>query len=168
MLRHPLLPLSRPPSRPPPPNPRPLPPPRALSRPLPRHRRPPAARTRIMVVGRGSSDPTAESQLRGFAESAFAEADGKPAAIGLGFVAAARPTLGEAIAAAAAGGEGRVVVGPHLLFHGHVETQVAERVERARREHPSIDWVVVGRLGADRRVATAVAERAREAIAGGG
>lgn len=130
--------------------------------------RPPAARTRIMVVGRGSSDPTAESQLRGFAESAFAEADGKPAVIGLGFVAAARPTLDEAIAAAAEGGEGRVVVHPHLLFHGHVETQVAERVERARREHPSIDWVVVGRLGADRRVATAVAERARQAIAGDG
>jgi hypothetical protein len=41
-------------------------------------------------------------------------------------------------------------------------------VDRARREHPSIDWVVVGRLGADRRVATAVAERAREAIAGDG
>ncbi len=130
--------------------------------------RPPAARTRIMVVGRGSSDPTAESQLRGFAESAFADAAGGAAAIGLGFVAAARPTLDEAITAAAEGGEGRVVVHPHLLFHGHVETQVAERVERARREHPSIDWVVVGRLGADHRVATALVERAREALAGAG
>lgn len=130
--------------------------------------RPPAARTRIMVVGRGASDPTAESQLRAFAESAFADASGGMASIGLGFVAAARPTLDEAIAAAAEAGEGRVVVHPHLLFHGHVETQVAERIERARREHPSIDWVVVGRLGADRHVATALADRAREAIAGDG
>ena len=130
--------------------------------------RPPAERTQIMMVGRGSSDPTAESQLRGFAESAFADAPGGAVSIGLGFVAAARPTLDEAIAAAAEGGEGRVVVHPHLLFHGHVETQVAERVERARREHPAIDWVVVRRLGADRRVATALAERAREAITGNG
>lgn len=126
--------------------------------------RPPAAPTRIMVVGRGASDPTAESQLREFAESAFAGT----ASFGLGFVAAARPTLDEAIAAAAEAGGGRVVVHPHLLFHGHVEMQVAERIERARREHPAIDWVVVGRLGADRRVATALAERAREAIAGNG
>lgn len=130
--------------------------------------RPPAARTRIMVVGRGSSDPTAGSQLQGFAESAFADVAGGAAAIGLGFVAAARPTLDEAIAAAAEGGEGRVVVQPHLLFHGHVETQVAERIERARRDHPAIDWVVVRRLGADRRVAEALAERARQAMAGNG
>jgi len=127
--------------------------------------RPPAAGTRIMVVGRGASDPTAESQLREFVESAFADAFDGTASIGLGFVAAARPTLDEAIAAAAESGEDRVVVHPHLLFHGHVETQVAERIERARREHPAIDWVVVGRLGADRRVAMALAERAREVLA---
>lgn len=130
--------------------------------------RPPAARTRVVVVGRGSSDPTAEAQLGGFAETVFAKAAGGEASIGLGFVAAARPTLEEAIAVAAEGGPGRVVVHPHLLFHGHVETQVAERVERASREHPGIDWVVVGRLGADRRVAMAVAERARQAMAGEG
>ncbi len=130
--------------------------------------RPAAAPTRIMVVGRGASDPSAESQLREFAESAFGDAFGGAASVGLGFVAAARPTLDEAIAAAAEAGEGRVVVHPHLLFHGHVEAQVAERIERARLEHPAIDWVVVGRLGADRRVATALAERAREAIAGDG
>lgn len=129
--------------------------------------RPPVAPTRIVVVGRGASDPSAESQLRAFAEAAFEDAFGGAASVGLGFVAAARPTLDEAIAVAAAeAGDGRVVVHPHLLFHGHVETQVAERIERARREHPAIDWVVVGRLGADRRVAKAVAERARQAIAG--
>ena len=131
--------------------------------------RPAAAAVRVVMVGRGSSDPTAGSQLRAFAESVFsgegsAGANREPNAVGLGFVAAARPTLDEALVAAAEGGPDRVVVHPHLLFAGHVETQVAEGVERARREHPGIDWVVVDRLGADLRVARAVAERARQAM----
>lgn len=125
--------------------------------------RPHVGETRVVMVGRGSSDPTATAQLRAFADAAH-----EGGVAGLGFVAAAKPTLDEAIAAAADGGGGRVVVHPHLLFHGHVEAQVAERVERARREHPGIDWVVVGRLGADPGVATAIAERAREAMVGTG
>lgn len=133
--------------------------------------RPPAGETRVLMVGRGSSDPTAAAQLRAFADRvfsgpAFDEPDLHVASVGLGFVAAAKPTLDEAIAAAVAEGPGRVIVHPHLLFQGHVETQVVERVERASRDHPGIDWVVVGRLGADHRVAKALAERAGQAMAG--
>lgn len=134
--------------------------------------RPADGQTRTVMVGRGSSEPTAAAQLRDFADRVFAVAgrgdatDGEPAAgsVGLGFVAAARPTLDEAIAAAAAAGPRRVIIHPHLLFHGHVEAQVAGRIDRARREHQGIEWVVVGRLGADTRVAEALADRAMEAI----
>lgn len=116
----------------------------------------------LLVVGRGSSDPTAHQQLHDF----IMATGPTQSRVAFGFVAAARPTLAEAIADAA-GGTGiggrpvrRVVVQPHLLFRGHVEEQVTAAVDRGRREHPGIEWVQVQRLGADPLVAQAVVDRA--------
>lgn len=140
----------------------------------------PAENSVLLMVGRGSSDPTAHRQLHDFAvatcqhEPAVGATDASgpcQARIELGFVAAARPNLPEAIANAAAGGGAagdggtripvrRVVVQPHLLFRGHVEDQVTAAVDRARLEHPDIEWVQVRRLGADPLVARALIDRA--------
>jgi len=123
----------------------------------------PDADTVLLVVGRGSSDPTAHRQLHDF----IMATGPTQSRVAFGFVAAARPTLAEAIADAA-GGTGfggdrpvcRVVVQPHLLFRGHVEEQVTAAVDRGRREYPGIEWVQVQRLGADPLVAQAVVDRA--------
>lgn len=117
----------------------------------------PHAETAVVLVGRGSSSPTARDQLAEFAAAAVTE----PVLTTLGFVAAARPTLAEGIAAAA--GARRVIVQPHLLFRGHVEEQVAAAVGLARQEHPGSEWLVAGRLAADHRVARALVERAAAA-----
>ena len=129
----------------------------------------PAENTVLLMIGRGSSDPTAHRQLHDFALASSP----CQARIELGFVAAARPTLEEAIENAAAGahvGSGdsvrRVVVQPHLLFRGHVEEQVTAAVARGRQAHPGIEWVQVGRLGADRLVARALIARAAAAFPG--
>ena len=117
----------------------------------------PDAETVLVVIGRGSSDPTAREQL-----SAFVRAT-RPtqSRVELGFVAAARPSLDEALAAAVRGGGARrVVVQPHLLFRGHVEEQVTAAVARGRQEHPEVEWVQAARLGADPLVAQAVVDRA--------
>jgi sirohydrochlorin ferrochelatase len=143
----------------------------------------PAENTVLLMIGRGSSDPTAHRQLHDFAVASCEEQPPWPAhpagpfrsRIELGFVAAARPTLDEAIANAAggggtgsaAGGSGsvrRVVVQPHLLFRGHVEEQVTAAVDRGRQQHPGIEWVQVQRLGADRLVAQALIDRAAVAF----
>jgi len=58
----------------------------------------------------------------------------------------------------------RVIVQPHLLFRGRVEQQVEEAVERARTRHPTVEWVVVPRLGAEPEVARAVVARALEKV----
>ncbi len=137
----------------------------------------PAENTVLLMVGRGSSDPTAHRQLHDFA---LASCQNQPnglsqSRIELGFVAAARPTVAEAIANAAGGGGAgnttgnggpvrRVVVQPHLLFRGHVEEQVTVAVDHGRREHPGIEWVQVGRLGADPLVARALVDRAAVAF----
>jgi sirohydrochlorin ferrochelatase len=130
----------------------------------------PSEHTAFVMVGRGASDPSAPAQLAEFAAASAAEAGGEQPGFGrllLGFVAAARPTLAEALAAAAAedGQVRRAIVQPHLLFRGHVEEQVSAAVEEARRRHPEIEWVQVGRLGADPLVARAVVDRAAAAIA---
>lgn len=124
----------------------------------------PAADTALVWIGRGSSDPTALSQLEGFATVAL-EGDPPPAHLGYGFVAAARPTLAEALDLAAdpsRSGLRRIVVQPHILFRGHVEEQVTAAVNEARRRHAGFQWVQVPRLGADRLVAEALAERVCE------
>lgn len=122
--------------------------------------------TVLAVLGRGASDSGALGRLQGFATASLAAGGAwRPARVEYGFAAAARPTLDEALAAAAATGPRRVVVQPHLLFRGHVEEQLSAAVERARAAWPRIEWVQVGRLGADPLVARAVVERIREAAA---
>ena len=133
----------------------------------------PSDNTVLLMVGRGASDPSAPSQLEEFAvaTSRPRDADHRLPRLELGFVAAARPTLSEAIAKAAAMADAdppvrRVIVQPHLLFRGHVEEQVTAAVEEARRCHPGIEWVQVRRLGADPLVARAVVDRAAAVVAG--
>ena len=122
-----------------------------------------AADTALAVLGRGASDPGALGRLREFVGATLAFAgDWRPGWVEYGFAAAARPTLDEALAAAAAAGPRRVVVQPHLLFHGHVEDQVSAAVTRARAAWPAIEWVRVARLGADVAVARALVDRVRD------
>jgi len=128
----------------------------------------PAAETVLVMVGRGSSDPGAVSQLQLFAEESLAgdHPDGRPRRIELAFVAAAHPRLDAALEAACDPNDRlvrRILVQPHLLFRGHVEEQVTEAVRRFRTARPDLEWVQVPRLGADMLVARAVAVRVAEA-----
>lgn len=155
-----------------------------------------AADEALVFVGRGASDPSAVAQLTGFLAATRACAADRPhcrpglpaATCGLGvhpaacsavppppgpgrslvgFVAAARPTVAEALEAVvdpALPGPvpRRVFVQPHLLFRGRVEQQVDEAVDLARTRHPAIEWIVVPRLGAEPEIARAVVARALE------
>lgn len=127
-----------------------------------------AEATVLAMIGRGSSDSGAARQLEAFAEATRATGehavrpDESCGRIELGFVAAARPTVAEALRAAARGAR-RVIVQPHLLFHGHVEEQVEAALREARAEQPEVEWVRVERLGATLRVARAVVALAAEA-----
>lgn len=130
----------------------------------------PAAETLLLMIGRGASDPAAALQLQAFATASLGD---DPLAAGwqlsLGFCAAARPTLDEAVAAAGDPGRvgmRRIVVQPHLLFRGHVEDQVSAAVDRGRTWRPDLEWLQAPRLGADALVARAVVDRAVEALGG--
>ncbi len=117
--------------------------------------------TTLVMVGRGSSDPAALDQLVRFTKATLAQAPAFPRVL-YGFVAAARPTLTEAIDEAsdpAAAGVRMVIVQPHLLFRGHVEEQVAAAIDAGRAKRPDLAWVRVARLGADPLVAKALVAR---------
>jgi len=155
-----------------------------------------AADEGLVFVGRGASDPSAVAQLTGFLAAtqacgaapahchpglpaatcgggvlpAICNAPPPPPGPGramVGFVAAARPTVDEALDAVVdptlpGPVPRRVLVQPHLLFRGRVEEQVHEAVESARARHAGIEWVVVPRLGAEPEIARAVVARALE------
>jgi sirohydrochlorin cobaltochelatase len=126
----------------------------------------PAEETVLVVLGRGSSDPTAPAQLRAFVEATLAGGP-RPRRVEIGFAAAARPRLDEAIAAACDPADAwvrRILVQPHLLFRGHVEDQVTAAVAEGRRLRPDLEWVQVPRLGADPLVARAAAARVGEVL----
>lgn len=122
-----------------------------------------AAETVLVMIGRGSSDPEAATQLRSFTEATLGAAGAaRPRRVELGFVAAARPRLDEAIATACDPADvevRRIIVQPHLLFRGHVEDQVNEAVASGRVRRPDVEWIQVPRLGADPLVARALARR---------
>ena len=120
-----------------------------------------AAETRLVVLGRGASDPRTVCQLCRLTLATTAAPPAPP--LHLGFAAAARPTLDEALAeAGAAAGVRRIVVQPHLLFSGHVEGQVDAALARGRERRPDIEWLRAARLGADPAVAAALVARAIE------
>ena len=113
-----------------------------------------------VVVGRGASDGGAEARLTELVAAVDRQSGGPRAWRTLtGFVAAARPTVAEALADAGATGPRRVVVRPHLLFSGAVERDVAAAVATARATHPAIEWLLAARLGADAAIAAALADR---------
>lgn len=120
----------------------------------------------LAFIVRGSSDPSTPEQAEAFLARSLAP-DERVVARRIGFVAAARPTVEEALdglaeEAAAASPRGRVLVQPHLLFPGHVADTVEAAIAAARQRHRSLEWVLVPRLGPAPEVAEALLDRVAE------
>lgn len=116
--------------------------------------------TLLLVVGRGSSDAQAQAELRAFAARRAGESPVARAEIC--FLALAEPSLEAVIPQLAAEGFRRIVVQPHLLFHGELADRVAERIRAAALHFPSAEWIVAGHLGVDPLLVDAVVARRRE------
>ncbi|HWT91634.1 MAG TPA: CbiX/SirB N-terminal domain-containing protein [Solirubrobacteraceae bacterium] len=120
--------------------------------------------TAVVLVGRGSSDPDATSDLFKIARLL---ADGR----GLGmvepaYVQVASPNVAEALERCRLLGARRVVVMPFLLFTGVLVPRIYKQASEWAAEHPEMDVRGAAHLGPDRRLARLVLERYREAQAG--
>jgi sirohydrochlorin cobaltochelatase len=120
-------------------------------------------KTAVLVVGRGSSDPDANSDLAKIARLFY---EGRPyPVVETAFVSLAPPSVPEALERCERLGARRVVVFSYFLFTGVLEERIREQSERFAAES-GLEVRYAGYFGPDARVADLVLERYREACSG--
>jgi precorrin-8X/cobalt-precorrin-8 methylmutase len=118
----------------------------------------------LVVVGRGTTDPDANSAVSKFARMLEE---------GLGFGAAyvcyagtAEPGLAEGLNRAARLGCERMVVFPYFLFDGVLVKRSYAAADELQARHPELEVLKAGYLGAHEDVAAVFLERAQEGLEG--
>ncbi len=120
--------------------------------------------TAVLAVGRGSSDPDANSDLAKMARLFY---EGRPyPMVETAFVSLAPPSVPEALKRCEKLGVRRVVVFSYFLFTGVLEERIRKQSEEFAAEHPKVEVRYAGYFGPDAGVADLVLERYREAYSG--
>ncbi|MBW3546846.1 MAG: sirohydrochlorin chelatase [Actinobacteria bacterium] len=120
--------------------------------------------TAVLLVGRGSTDPDANSDL---AKAARLLAEGRGLdQVEPAFVSLASPSVPEGLERCRRLGASRVVVMPYFLFTGVLVERIAAQAAAWAGEHPEVDVRTGPHLGADPHVARVVVERFDQAVAG--
>ena len=119
----------------------------------------------VILVGRGSSDPDANSDLAKVARLVW---DGRGfAAVEPAFVSLASPSVPEALDRCRRLGARRVAVVPYFLFTGVLVDRIGDQARAWARSHPDTEVTIGSYLGPVGPVADVVLERYNEALAGG-
>ncbi|MGH8623941.1 MAG: precorrin-8X methylmutase [Gammaproteobacteria bacterium] len=120
--------------------------------------------TCLVVVGRGTSDPDANSEVSKLARMLEE---------GLGFGSVfvcysgtAKPSVADGLQAAARLGFQRMVVFPYFLFDGVLVKRIYAAADVLQMRHPEIEVLKAGYLGVHADVADGFLERAQEAVEG--
>jgi sirohydrochlorin cobaltochelatase len=104
-----------------------------------------AERTCLVLVGRGSHDESAIAEMHHFAElRAGAEPLG---GVEVAFLAMAQPQVQDVLPQLAARDWQRIVVQPHLLFHGDLYDALARRVQALAAQYSQQQWLLTPYLG---------------------
>jgi len=120
--------------------------------------------TAVLLVGRGSSDPDANSDLAKMARLFF---EGRPYPfVETAFVSLAPPSVPDALERCRRLGVRRVAVFSYFLFTGVLEERIREQSEEFAAENPGLELRYAGYFGPDARVADLVLERYRESFEG--
>ncbi|MDP9475929.1 MAG: sirohydrochlorin chelatase [Actinomycetota bacterium] len=118
----------------------------------------------VLVVGRGSSDPDANSDL--FKASRLFH-EGRPyETVETAFVSMTPPKVRGGLERLKKLGAKKVAVFSYFLFTGVLEERIREQSEEFAGENPGVEVRYVGYFGPDWRVADLVLERYREAVRG--
>jgi sirohydrochlorin cobaltochelatase len=122
--------------------------------------------TLLLLVGRGSSDPDANSNI---AKVARFLQEGYPAGWSAhAFSGIARPLLEEALPVCARMGFRRIVVQPYFLFTGVLLKRIYDYVEQRRQARPDLDIFATPHLQAHPLLIEALARRVDETLEGTG
>jgi len=116
----------------------------------------------VIILAHGSRGARAEETLKETASRVRSSLGGT--SVILAFLQFNRPSLAEAIAAAAGEGLDQVIVVPFFLAPGvHVEQDIPRELEEARRKHPGMRILYARSLGADPRIAEILVDRVAKA-----
>jgi sirohydrochlorin cobaltochelatase len=120
--------------------------------------------TAVLIVGRGSSDPDANSDLAKMSRLYF---EGRPyPLVETAFVSLASPSVTEALERCKRLGAGHVAVFSYFLFTGVLEERIREQSRNFAEDNPEVEVRYAGYFGPDARVAALVMERYRESFEG--
>jgi sirohydrochlorin cobaltochelatase len=115
-----------------------------------------AARTLLLMVGRGSYDTSATSEMAAFGRLRFEQ---RPLGwLEVCFTAMARPSLEEALRVVASMPFERIVIQPHLLFAGELSARVRDSAQQAAIQWPDRQWIAADPLGSHDLLASAIIE----------
>lgn len=114
--------------------------------------------TALVMVGRGSTDPCAQTDMRVLSEVISRRID--VAKVFTAFYAMADPALPEVLERVASSGRfSEVVVHPHLLFTGRLYEAISRQVDQASNRFSEIHFRLSSYLGPDPLVADAICGR---------
>jgi sirohydrochlorin cobaltochelatase len=120
--------------------------------------------TAVLVVGRGSSDPDANSDLSKIARLFY---EGRPYPVVEGaYVSMTPPNVAAGLDRCRRLGARRVVVFSYFLFTGVLEERIREQSQAFVAEHPDFEVRYAGYFGPDERIADLLMERYTEAVEG--
>lgn len=120
--------------------------------------------TAVLVVGRGSSDPDANSDLSKIARLFY---EGRPYPIvESAYVSMTPPNVADGLDRCLKLGAKRVVVFSYFLFTGVLEERIREQSENFGAAHPGIELRYAGYFGSVEKVANLVVERYTETVDG--
>jgi precorrin-8X/cobalt-precorrin-8 methylmutase len=120
--------------------------------------------TCLVVVGRGTTDPDANSDV-----SKLARMLEEGMGFGASFVCysgTAKPLVTEGLKLAARLGYSRIVVAPFFLFTGILVKRIYAAVSSLAERHPEIEFLPCEYLGIHQLLADALLERAEESVTG--
>ena len=122
------------------------------------------AETAVLVVGRGSSDPDANSDLLKAARLFY---EGRPYPfVETAFISMTPPDVASGLDRCRRLGAKRVVVFSYFLFTGVLEERIRKESEAFAAEDPDVEVRYAGYFGPHERVADLLLERYKEAVAG--
>jgi sirohydrochlorin cobaltochelatase len=98
----------------------------------------------LLLVGRGSRDDAATAEMYEFARRR--EPPSGEIRTEVAFLAMAQPLLHQQLRKVASAGYRRVIVQPHLLFHGDLVDSLKRQVAEVAAEFPATDWTVASVL----------------------
>lgn len=115
-----------------------------------------------LMVGRGAREASALEELARFV--ALRQRATPVREVRTAYLSMAEPRLETVLPQIASLHFRRVVVQPHLLFHGELLTVLAERVSAIAKAWPGQDWRICPHLGPSEHLVEALAERYCEAF----